>query len=100
MLPVDVDKDGDGEPDINIDKDGDDEPDLNIDTDGDGEPDLNIDRDGDGEIDKIDPPKDDNKNPATGDSSQLPLWILMFVGAILSCSVVFGFARRKSSYRR
>ena len=50
--PTDVDKDGDGKPDINIDKDGDGDPDVNVDTDGDGDPDVNIDEDKDGEPDK------------------------------------------------
>ena len=53
-----VDKDGDGEPDINIDTDGDGKPDLNVDTDGDGKPDVNIvDEDGDGKPDPVDPKK-------------------------------------------
>ena len=56
---LNIDKDGDGKPDINIDKDGDGKPDVNIDTDGDGEPDVNIDKDGDGEPDiNIDTDKD------------------------------------------
>lgn len=45
--PVNVDKDGDGTPDINIDKDNDGLPDVDVDTDDDGEPDVNIDTDGD-----------------------------------------------------
>ena len=45
---MNVDTDGDGEPDVNIDTDGDGEPDVNVDTDGDGKPDINIDTDGDG----------------------------------------------------
>ncbi|MCI8589966.1 MAG: hypothetical protein HFE77_04570, partial [Clostridiales bacterium] len=49
--PTNIDKDGDGEPDINIDTDGDGEPDVDIDTDDDGEPDINIDTDDDGEPD-------------------------------------------------
>lgn len=49
--PVNVDKDGDGTPDINIDKDNDGLPDVDVDTDDDGEPDVNIDTDGDGEPD-------------------------------------------------
>ncbi|MDE6111128.1 MAG: MucBP domain-containing protein, partial [Eubacterium sp.] len=48
---LNIDTDGDGEPDTNIDTDGDGEPDTNIDTDGDGEPDVNIDTDGEGEPD-------------------------------------------------
>jgi uncharacterized repeat protein (TIGR02543 family) len=39
---VNVDTDGDGEPDLNVDTDGDGEPDINIDTDGDGIPDMNV----------------------------------------------------------
>lgn len=49
--PTDIDKDGDGDPDINIDNDGDGEPDTNIDPDNDGTPDVNIDPDGDGDPD-------------------------------------------------
>ena len=61
-----VDKDGDGEPDINIDKDGDGEPDINIDKDGDGEPDINIDKDKDGEPDiNIDKDKDGEADEQT-----------------------------------
>lgn len=48
-MPVNVDVDGDGIPDINIDTDGDGTPDVNVDTDGDGKPDVNIDTDGTGE---------------------------------------------------
>ena len=44
---INIDTDGDKEPDINIDTDGDKDPDINIDTDGDGDPDINIDTDGD-----------------------------------------------------
>ena len=57
---INIDTDGDGKPDINIDTDGDNKPDINIDTDIDGEPDVNIvDKDGDGEPDKnIDPDSD------------------------------------------
>jgi len=57
---INIDTDGDGKPDINIDTDGDNKPDINIDTDKDGEPDVNIvDKDGDGEPDKnIDPDSD------------------------------------------
>ncbi len=56
---INIDKDGDGEPDINIDKDGDGKPDINIDTDKDGEPDINIDTDKDGKPDiNIDTDKD------------------------------------------
>ena len=51
IVPVNIDTDGDGVPDINVDTDGDGEPDINIDTDGDLEPDINIDTDGDGEPD-------------------------------------------------
>ena len=51
-IPTNIDKDGDGDPDINIDKDGDGDPDINIDKDGDGDPDINIDEDDDGEPDK------------------------------------------------
>ncbi|MDE5670395.1 MAG: MucBP domain-containing protein, partial [Eubacterium sp.] len=45
---LNIDIDGDGEPDINIDPDGDGEPDINIDTDDDGKPDINVDTTGDG----------------------------------------------------
>lgn len=48
-LPVNIDVDGDGIPDINIDTDGDGKPDVNIDIDGDGKPDINIDTDNTGE---------------------------------------------------
>ena len=48
---VNIDTDGDGEPDINIDTDGDDKPDVNIDTDKDGKPDVNVDTDDDGKPD-------------------------------------------------
>ncbi|MDE6123843.1 MAG: MucBP domain-containing protein, partial [Eubacterium sp.] len=48
---LNIDTDGDGEPDINIDTDGDGEPDINIDTDDDGEPDINIDTDDEGKPD-------------------------------------------------
>ncbi len=51
IVPVNIDTDGDGVPDINVDTDGDGEPDVNIDTDGDLEPDINIDTDGDGDPD-------------------------------------------------
>lgn len=50
-VPTNVDKDGDGKPDINIDKDNDGKPDLDVDTDDDGKPDVNIDKDGDGKPD-------------------------------------------------
>lgn len=49
--PTNVDKDGDGDPDINIDKDNDGIPDLDVDTDDDGKPDVNIDTDKDGKPD-------------------------------------------------
>ncbi|MDE6413173.1 MAG: MucBP domain-containing protein, partial [Eubacterium sp.] len=49
---LNIDKDGDGIPDINIDKDDDGIPDINIDKDDDGEPDINIDKDKDGEPNK------------------------------------------------
>ena len=45
---LNIDTDGDGEPDVNIDPDKDGKPDINIDTDGDGKADLNLDLDGDG----------------------------------------------------
>ncbi|MEY8368654.1 InlB B-repeat-containing protein [Anaerovoracaceae bacterium 42-11] len=48
---VDIDTDGDGEPDINKDTDGDGIPDVDIDTDDDGKPDVNVDTDGDGKPD-------------------------------------------------
>ncbi len=48
---LNIDTDGDGKPDVNIDTNGDRKPDLNIDTDGDGKPDINIDLDGDGSPD-------------------------------------------------
>ena len=50
---INIDTDGDGEPDINIDTDDDGDPDINIDTNGDGKPDINIDTDGDKEPDII-----------------------------------------------
>ena len=50
-VPTNVDKDGDGTPDINKDTDNDGVPDLDIDTDDDGIPDVNIDTDGDGKPD-------------------------------------------------
>ncbi|MEY8437668.1 InlB B-repeat-containing protein [Atopobiaceae bacterium 24-176] len=49
--PRNIDKDGDGKPDLNVDPDDDGKPDTNVDTDGDGEPDLNVDPDGDGKPD-------------------------------------------------
>ena len=84
---INIDTDGDGNPDINIDTDGDGKPDINIDTDGDGNPDVNIDLDGDGIPDaNIDTDGDgiaDYKllgdTPATSDSSNVLLWIVMFV---------------------
>ncbi len=48
---LNIDTDGDGKPDVNIDTNGDRKPDLNIDTDGNGKPDINIDLDGDGSPD-------------------------------------------------
>lgn len=50
-IPTNVDKDGDGKPDINKDTDNDGRPDIDIDTDDDGKPDINVDTDGDGKPD-------------------------------------------------
>ncbi|MDE5669898.1 MAG: MucBP domain-containing protein, partial [Eubacterium sp.] len=56
---LNIDTDGDGEPDLNIDPDKDGKPDINIDTDDDGKPDVNIDTDKDGKPDvNIDTDKD------------------------------------------
>ena len=64
---TDVDTDGDGIPDTDVDTDGDGKPDVNKDTDGDGKPDVNIvDTDGDGKPDPVDPKDPDSpKTPTT-----------------------------------
>ena len=51
LSEVNVDTDGDGNPDVNIDLDNDGKPDVNIDTNGDNAADANIDTDGDGVAD-------------------------------------------------
>ena len=74
-LPTNIDKDGDGEPDVNVDTDGDGEPDINIDTNGDGKPDINIDKDGDGKVDNetnANGNGNGKKNGTTGSGSLVP----------------------------
>lgn len=50
-VEINIDSDGDGNPDVNIDVDGDCKADVNIDTDDDGQPDVDIDTDLDGKPD-------------------------------------------------
>ena len=59
---LNIDKDGDGKPDVNVDPDDDGKPDINVDTDGDKEPDINIDTDDDGKPD-INIDTDDDGKP-------------------------------------
>ncbi len=75
--PTNIDKDGDGDPDINKDTDGDGIPDTDVDTDGDGEPDVNKDTDGDGkpDVDIVDTDGDgkpDPVDPKDPDSPKTP----------------------------
>ncbi len=106
-MPVNVDIDGDGKPDINIDVDGDGIPDVNIDTDGDGIPDYKIDADGNGIPDDEEESGKPNEGgdpngtggssiPKTGDS--MNHWVLLaaLFGALAMLGAILGYRRKAS----
>lgn len=66
--PTNIDRNGDGVPDVNIDEDGDGVPDVNIDTDGDGEPDKNIKAPEDPSNPQADDPTDPSNNDGNGNN--------------------------------
>ena len=82
--PINIDTDGDGEPDINIDTNGDGKADINIDTNGDGEADIYIYTNGDGIA--------DTNIPKTGDESQLTLYAMLIA---LSAAAIVVFRLKK-----
>lgn len=51
VIEINIDTDGDGNPDVNVDVDGDMKPDINIDNNFDNYPDINVDTDRDGDAD-------------------------------------------------
>lgn len=103
-MPVDVDIDDDGKPDINIDTNGDGLPDVNIDTDGDGIPDYKIDANGNGipdEDEKDDPNVNGDPNgtggssiPKTGDSSNHWALLVALFGALALMGALLGYRRK------